>query len=218
MSTESNQNTPNPENVQQTQQVHEEKTTQEAVPQQEIRSPKRDENFRRMEKKMRELEEKLRLAELAKQQATSSSEIEDTDLLTVGQMKKLMEEQLRQRELSTLEDRLNAKFPDYAQVVSEDAVEDLREQHPELFNSLKANPDPYQKAIAAYKLIKNMSPKPDMTTIKQNQQKIEENRSKPNMTSTTRSVLAEATGWVKPSKEQKNQIYQEMKQAAAKRG
>lgn len=196
-----------------------EKVEQQTAPIQQDeppRSPKRDENFRRMEKKMRELEEKLRMAEEAKQKPPSDG-IDDTDLLTVGQMKKLLEEQMRARELSTLEDRLNAKFPDYNQVVSEDAVENLREEHPELFNSLKANPDPYQKAIAAYKLIKNMSPKEDVSNMKRNQQKLEENKAKPNMAASSGTVLSQATGWVKPSKDQKAALYAEMKSMAAKR-
>ncbi len=185
-------------------------------------------NFRRMEQKMKEMEQRLAQAEAEKQKLAPAPQqnLNDDDILTVADARKLVEreaariaqEQLQKRDLETLQDRLQAKFPDFEQIVSEEAVDNLREEHPELFNSLKSNPDPYQKSVAAYKLIKNMKGKESkQDTAKVNSQKLEENRAKPNIAATSSSVLSQATGWVKPSKEQKNALYQEMKSLAAKR-
>lgn len=181
-------------------------------------------NFRRMEQKMREMEARLAQAEAEKAKAAPQQQsLNDDDILTVAEARKMMEreaariaqEQLQKRDMETLQDRLQAKYADFEQVVSEDAVDALREEHPELFNSLKANPDPYQKGIAAYKLIKNLGKK--ASPVKENVQKLEENRQKPNMAATQASVLSQATGWTKPSKDQKAALYAEMKSLASRR-
>lgn len=201
--------------------------TQETPVQTEQRSKKRDENFRRMEAKMQEMEAKLRAVEEEKARAAQShSAPEDSDLMTMGQAKAMLqreakriaEETVKQRDLDTLGDRLTAKYSDFNDVVSEDAIDEIRQEHPEIFNSLKANPDPYQKGIAAYKLIKNLG-KQDKAkeNIKANEKKLEENRSKPNVGSTNASVLSQVTGWVKPTKEQKAAAYADMKANAARR-
>lgn len=200
----------------------------EAAPVQEAPKNSKEYNFRRMEQKMKEMEQRLAQAEAEKQKLSPQPQqnLNDDDILTVADARKLVEreaariaqEQLQKRELETLQDRLHAKFPDFEQVVSEEAVDNLRDEHPELFNSLKANPDPYQKSVAAYKLIKNMKGKDTrQETAKVNSQKLEENRAKPNIAATSSSVLSQATGWVKPSPEQKKALYQEMKSLAAKR-
>lgn len=222
MSIESTANLPDETSAEETAEVVE--STQEA--QEEPKAKTKDYNFRKMEQKMRDLEEKLRQNEMRKS-APQEEEMDDTDIMTVGEYRKqrekdrqALEESMKQRELSTLQDRLNSKYSDYNDVVSEDAVEDLRDQHPELYNSLRANPDPYQKAVAAYKLIKNMRgpEKSNERNAKANQKKIEENRSKPNVAATSASVLSQATGWTKMTKEQKAQVYQDMKAAAQRRG
>lgn len=187
-------------------------------------------NFRKMETKLQEMEARLAASEAEKaslKQQAPSSNPGDEDLQTVGQTRRMIEQEARRiaqeaiqkRDLETLADRLSAKFSDFEQVVSEDAVDQLKEEHPELFNSLKSNPDPYQKGIAAYKLIKNMvgkDPKKEANT-KANAQRLEENKQKPNVGAGNNSVLSQATGWVKPSKEQKAAMYAEMKTLASKR-
>ena len=129
----------------------------------EQRSKKRDENFRRMEQKLRETEDRVRQMEAEKQQSTHKSESpEDSDLVTSGQMKRMIAEEARKianeavqkSNLETLGDRLQAKHADFNDVVSEDAIEELKENHPEIFQTLRANPDPYSKALAAYKFLK----------------------------------------------------------------
>ena len=62
-----------------------------------------------------------------------------------------------------------------------------------------------------------MGPKADDSNMKRNQQKLEENKSKPQLAASTGSVLSQASGWSKPSKEQKAALYAEMKALAAKR-
>lgn len=195
----------------------------------EQRSKKRDENFRRMEQKLRDTEDRLRQVESEKQRqpAQEQTQADDSDLVTAGQMRKIIEQEarrianetVRQNDLATLGDRLQAKHPDFNEIVSEDAIEELKENHPEVFTTLRSNPDPYSKGLAAYKILKSFkgSSKEKDAMTKINEKKIEENRSKPNVGAGNTSVLSQASGWSKPSADMKKQLYADMKLAASKR-
>lgn len=88
----------------------------------------------------------------------------DDDIVTKSQVKKLAakmareiaNEAIRSHSASTVDDRLQAKFPDFADVVTKDAIEELKQIEPELAYSLANNPDPYAQGVAAYKLLKRM--------------------------------------------------------------
>lgn len=108
----------------------------------------------------------------------------EDDIVTVAQAKKLAkklaknvaEEVIKQREASTVEERIGLKFPDYRDVVTKENIELLKQQHPELASSLIHVPDPYQQAVAAYKMLKTMVPPPSQTLEKK---KAVENSQKP---------------------------------------
>lgn len=70
---------------------------------------------------------------------------------------KLAEQVVRQRENATVDDRLSAKFNDFAEVVSKENIELLKETEPELAQSLwRLQDDPYAQGVAAYKLMKKL--------------------------------------------------------------
>jgi len=88
----------------------------------------------------------------------------DDDILTKGQARKLNEKMarqiandaIRQYQASTVDERLQAKFPDFSDIVTPEAIEELKQTEPELAFSLSNTPDPYAQGVAAYKLLKRM--------------------------------------------------------------
>ena len=125
-----------------------------------------------LERRAQEQEELIRRLQGPKQADEDDlKNLTDDDILTVSQAKRLASKMAReeaekiykQKDLSTLEERINVKYPDFQKVVSRDAVEQLKEQEPELAASLSSMSDPYQQAIAAYKLIKKLGGKDELT-------------------------------------------------------
>lgn len=146
----------------------------EESPQQK-RSRNNDEyNWAEANRKMQELVSKNRdmehqLSKLSNppkpQEIDEIDKLADDDIITKAQARKMAErmardiakEAIREREAATVEDRLSSKFPDFADVVSRENIELLRQTEPELAMSLSHNPDPYAVGVAAYKLIKKLS-------------------------------------------------------------
>lgn len=128
-------------------------------------------NWNEARRKMQELERRAMeqdalIAQLSRKDAPVEDDLDklsDDDIITVAQHKKMTakiakqvaEEVARQRENSTIEERLNAKFPDYDHVVTAESIEILKKTEPELAASLHSlGHDPYAQAVAAYKLMK----------------------------------------------------------------
>lgn len=94
------------------------------------------------------------------------SKLAEDDILTVAQARKLAskmaksaaEDVFKQREAATVDERVKLKFSDYDEVVNKDNIELLKQTEPELAWSLSQNPDPYNQAVAAYKLLKKIVP------------------------------------------------------------
>ncbi len=93
------------------------------------------------------------------------SKMSKDDILTVAQAEKLVlkraekiaETVVRRREASMVDERLGTKFTDYADVVSKEAIDILKQQEPELAQSLwNLRDDPYAQGVAAYKMIKRL--------------------------------------------------------------
>jgi hypothetical protein len=141
-----------------------------------------DRNWKEARKAKQELERKVREQEELIKNLTQpkSAPVEDEldklgdeDIVTKAQAKKLaakMAEEIaqrviKQREDSTVDERLLMKFNDFSEVVTQENIELLKQTEPELAESLSHNPDPYKQGIAVYKLIKRagigMEQKPD---------------------------------------------------------
>src|SRR5665213_3632498 len=100
-------------------------------------------------------------------------DVEDDDLLEGKHAKKLvaelnsMKRQLRKFHSESNETAIDAKiratFPDFADVVSRQNVDTLNEQYPEIAFSLKSNPDAFNKASAAYSIMKKFGIYKDMS-------------------------------------------------------
>lgn len=143
--------------------------------------------LRRQREKDREELKQLReeLSQLKRPEAPTEEEdfgISDDDLLEGRHLKDLKKEikelksELHKKELSTMEERLQLKYPDYADVVSKENIEYLKETEPELAMSISSMKDPYGQAVAAYKLLKKVHKTPEQTL---EQKKALENSQKP---------------------------------------
>jgi hypothetical protein len=88
----------------------------------------------------------------------------DDDIITKAHAKKLASKMakeianqvIKEREASTVEERIKNKFPDFDQIVTHENIELLKKQEPELAESLSFNPDPYKQAILVYKELKKI--------------------------------------------------------------
>jgi hypothetical protein len=137
------------------------------------KSDDQDRNWKETRRKMQELERKAReQEELIQRLSTPKAALQDDeldklgdeDIVTKAQAKKLaakMAEEIaqrviKQREDSTVEERLSNKFDDFNQVVTRENIELLKETEPELAMSLSQNTDPYLQGVAAYKLMKRL--------------------------------------------------------------
>lgn len=128
-----------------------------------------DRNWKETRRKMQELESKVREQdELIRRQTAPKpeedelSKLGDEDIITYGQHKKatnkqakeIAEQAIKEYIASTVDERLQLKYPDFAQVVTKENIEFLKENEPELAESLSYYPDPFKQGIAVYKLLK----------------------------------------------------------------
>lgn len=181
MSEETNENVLDQLNDQQEVVSPESSESQQAERQEEApQSHKRNDaeyNWAETRRVMKEQERRLMQAEeelnRIRQQAhkvpeeDSLEKLADDDLTTVAHAKKIAarvareaaEAALRQRDYDTVDERLQAKYSDFDQIVSQENIEFLKQNEPELAYSLKAlASDPYAQGVAAYKLIKKVLP------------------------------------------------------------
>jgi hypothetical protein len=154
-------------------------------------------NWAEARKKMEALDRQnremaMQLEKLQKPQPRQEPEVDeldklaDDDIITKAHAKKMAEkmarqianEVIKQRENATVDDRLQLKFPDFADVVTKDAIEELKQTEPELAFSLANNPDPYAQGVAAYKLLKRIGRGVD-PVMAQEKKKAQENSQKP---------------------------------------
>lgn len=191
-------------------------------------------NWAEARRKMQELERQNReLAEqvdkMQKPQAPVNEyeeidKLADDDLMTKAAAKKLAarmakevaEQVIKQREASTVDERLSNKFSDYADVVSKENIELLKQTEPELALSLwKLADDPYAQGVAAYKMIKKLGvAQPPSKSLEK--KKAEENSQKPVSVNaaTKQSAIGNAHLFENGlTKELKSQLWKEMQQA-----
>jgi len=155
----------------------------EEAPQQEEIKPKSDDNIRRLrqakEKVERERDEALRyIEEVRRQQAQKPAEPEEDYSLELDpsdlaegkhllkmnrRIEKMERESLersrryeQQSQAAMAESQLRVKYPDIDKVINPDSIAALREEYPELAESINSNNNTYSKAVAAYTMIKRL--------------------------------------------------------------
>lgn len=78
----------------------------------------------------------------------------------------------------TVESRLRAQYPDFDQVVSRDNIETLRNQYPDIAQTLTSSTDMYSKGSSAYTIIKRLIGS-ENNSYEADKQRIQRNASKP---------------------------------------
>jgi len=156
-------------------------------------------------------EEEDELAKLAKDDIIT---VEQAEKLAERRARKVAEEVIKQREAATVEERVQLKYPDYADIVSKENIELLKQTEPELAQSLYHMPDPYAQAVAAYKLLKRVAKKEEIPSLEK--KKAMENSQKPLSVNavTKQSAIGNAHLFENGlTPELKKQLYHEMKEA-----
>jgi len=147
---------------------------------------------RQMREKDRQIEELQGQYQKINQKAAPQEDDElnrlaEDDILTVAQAKKLAtklarqtaEALIKEKEASTVDERLNYKYPDFKSVVTRENIEILKETKPQLAKSLlKFADDPYEQSELAYEYIKAYVPQKEDSMTKE-KKKAEENSKKP---------------------------------------
>lgn len=84
--------------------------------------------------------------------------VEGKHLSQVDKKIKSLEKQLKQYEqqttLNTIQSRLKSQYPDFDSIVSNQNIETLKAQYPELAQTLNSSTDLYATAVSAYTMIK----------------------------------------------------------------
>jgi len=117
-----------------------------------------------LEKQNRDMQQEMSQLKKPKEEVDDLDKLSDDDIITKGHAKKLAqkmareisEQVIKQREASMVDERLQSKFSDFADVVTKENIDLLKQNEPELAFSLSHNPDPYAQGIAAYKLLKRL--------------------------------------------------------------
>lgn len=146
--------------------------------------------------------------------------VNDDDLLEGRHLKELKRElkqlksELKAKESSSLPERLQSKFPDFYELMTVDNLNYLDKEEPELAKALAQNPDEYQRAVGAYKLLKRLKGNSPQAAI--DKKKAIENSKKPVSVNSVskQSALGNVQHFENGlSPELKKQYWKEMQQA-----
>lgn len=128
--------------------------------------------------------------------------------------KRYQKSEQQAQEMAT-ESRIKANYPDFDKVVSPDNIAYLRDNEPELAQTLNASNDLYSKAVSAYKLIKKLGIYRE-DTFEQERMTAQKNAAKPKSVNTLapqqgESPLSNANAFANGlTKDLKNKLWAEM--------
>jgi hypothetical protein len=166
---------------------------QSSPPEPDKKESDKEYNFRVMRERAERAEQRAIELERSQQRPAVPEKTEDDDisidddaLIEGKHLKKYIKslkndlqqtrQQIESYNSSSVEMRLKSKYSDFESVVSTDNINKLKDTKPALYRSLVANPDLYEKGEAAYEIIKSIL---EPGKYKQQDEKLEENRSKP---------------------------------------
>jgi hypothetical protein len=216
--------------------VHEQEVV--AQEQQEVQeeTPKEDDpqerNWREARQALKELKRqneylKQKIEETQRHQLTKQQQedlLAEDDFVQAKHLNKRLaelERKLQQKEQETVVDRLKIRCPDFEDVVTEENINYLKQNDPELAMSLQAlQHDPFAQGMAAYKILKKTDYYQNKA-IMQEKAKTQENAKKPvsvNAVRKQQGALAEANKFANGlTPDLKKSLWQEM-QESRKRG
>lgn len=184
-------------------------------------------NFRRLEQekkeKERQLEEyKRRLQEYEQQKQTQKTtqqeqnELSPDDIPTWKDVQQYIAQHQKQISNQAAETKLKQQYPDFDQVVRQDTLAQLRDQHPELAQGIANTGDMYAQGKSAYTLIKKLGLVEDRQQ-EQQKQKVQQNAQSPRPAQSSShgdSPLSHANAFAEGlTEEVRNQLWREMQEA-----
>lgn len=120
---------------------------------------------RKMQEQQRQISELQELAKANKKTPEPISEedfgIKDDDIVEGKHVKELKKElkklqsYIKEKEVSSIDERLIYKHPDFAEIVTRENIETLKQRKPLLAKTLGYIPDPYEQGLAAYEALKD---------------------------------------------------------------
>lgn len=201
-----------------------EEATESTQKPQEPEAGSKEYNFRKMEQKMRQLEqqnyellEEMKRAQAPKKQeeVDEFSQLQADDLVTFGQVSKyteklaekkareLLEQEFQKREKAQYPTQVKAQYKDYDQVVTTENIELLIKEDPELEDLIQKAKNPFERA---YKEIKKANFFREKQANRPSAEKIEENSKKP--------ISSNSLGKQRPLSQanaySKDELYEEM--------
>lgn len=215
------------EEIQASEVVHSENQTQESPVSQEERGFSKEDNFVRLRETKQQLERENRELKQALLRSSKAEEtednlsIEDDDLVDGRVVKKLYSEiktlrkSYEQEKLSSIPDRLRSKFSDFDQVVTQENIEKLKNNEPELYSSITSGSDLYAKGVAAYKTLKSLG-LVEKDPYEEEKRIVKQNHSKPVSVQAIKgqSALSDANIFAKGlTPDLKKHLQEEMEQA-----
>jgi hypothetical protein len=145
---------------------------------------------REMRKKDQQIEElQTQFSNISQRKPTQDEEDElaklaEDDILTVAQARKLAqkmarnvaEDVIKERDAANVEERAHLKYPDWSEVVNEETINLLKQKRPRTAKALSKMDDPYEQALEAYELIRDLeiktkSPNVDKKLAQENSKK-----------------------------------------------
>jgi hypothetical protein len=124
-----------------------------------------------------------------------------------------------QKEMASIPSRLQSKFSDFDQVVTQENIDKLKHAEPELYASITSGSDLYAKGVSAYKTLKALGIVKDDPYVSQ-KEKVQANQSRPLSTQAIKGqgVLSDANVFANGlTPDLKKQLQQEMEQAVKAR-
>ena len=122
-------------------------------------------SMKERDRKIEDLQKQLQSMQKPAPPQEPELNLADDDIVTYKQVKHLIkrdaaalaDQVVRQRENATVDERLNAKYSDFSEVVSKENIELLKQTEPELAMSIRGlASDPMAQGVAAYKLLKKL--------------------------------------------------------------
>lgn len=130
--------------------------------------------------------------------------------------KKIVQDYVREREMSTVDQRIKSSMPDFEDVVTEEAIEYLRTQRPSLAKALHSLKDePYEQAQEIYDAVKKHVPQKSVQQVLDKKKAVENSQKPVSVQSIPKqSALANAAAFDgRLTPELRKQYFQEMESA-----
>ena len=162
-----------------------ETVSQPSVGSKEYNWRKMEQRLETLERERNELREAVNTSKAPVEEAPNELErLQDDDLITVGQVNKLaeararkiIEEELQKREKASLPAKTKEIYKDYDQVVTNENIEQLIKEDPDLEYDIQVSKNPYARA---YKAIKQAQFYKERVQNAVNEKRMEDNAAKP---------------------------------------